>query len=78
MLPGKEPVKFIIERFYTERYGVSLRNQSECGKIRTRKYSIFGHFSGSVLFQNSEAPLNQNATLREPSRNRINCFWQCY
>ena len=27
----------------TERYGVSLRIQSECGKIRTRKNSVFGH-----------------------------------
>ena len=31
----------------TERYEVSLRIQSECGKIRTRKYSVFGHFSRS-------------------------------
>ena len=28
-----------------ERYGVSLCIQSECGKIRTRKNSVFGHFS---------------------------------
>ena len=38
----------------TERYEVSLRIQSECGKIRTGKYSVFGHFSHSVnlkLFQ---------------------------
>ena len=28
----------------TERYGVSLRIQSECGKIWTRKSSVFGHF----------------------------------
>ena len=34
----------------TERYEVSLRIQSECGKIRTRKKSVFGHFwcSGPV------------------------------
>ena len=31
----------------TERYEVSLRIQSECGKIRTRNNSVFGHFSGS-------------------------------
>ena len=30
-----------------ERYGLSLRIQSECGKIRTRKNSVFGHFSCS-------------------------------
>ena len=29
----------------TERYEVSLRIQSKCGKIRTRKNSVFGHFS---------------------------------
>ena len=28
----------------TERYPVFLRIQSECGKIQTRKNSIFGHF----------------------------------
>ena len=32
----------------TGRYGVSLRILSECGKIRTRKNSIFWHFSRSV------------------------------
>ena len=31
-----------------ERYEVSLRIQSECGKIRTRKNSVSGHFSRSV------------------------------
>ena len=28
----------------TEKYSVSLRIQFECGKIRTRKNSVFGHF----------------------------------
>ena len=31
----------------TERYEVSLRIQSECGKIRTRNNTVFGHFSRS-------------------------------
>ena len=31
----------------TERYSISLRIQSKCGKIRTRKNSVFGHFSRS-------------------------------
>ena len=31
-----------------ERYQVSLRIQSECGKIRTRKNFVFGHFSRSA------------------------------
>ena len=30
-----------------ERHSVSLRIQSQCGEIRTRKYSVFGHFSRS-------------------------------
>ena len=33
----------------TERYEVSVRIQSECGKIRTRNSSVFGHFSRSAL-----------------------------
>ena len=32
----------------TERYELCLRIQSECGKIRTRENSVFGHFSRSV------------------------------
>ena len=32
----------------TERYSVSLHTQSVCGKIQTRKNSVFEHFSGSV------------------------------
>ena len=38
---------FPIFRLNTERCGLSLRIQSECGKIRTRKNSVFGHFSRS-------------------------------
>ena len=34
----------------TERYEVSLRIQSEYGKIRTRKNSVFGHISHSDIF----------------------------
>ena len=32
----------------TERFSLSLRIQSECGKIRTRKKSVFGHFIRSA------------------------------
>ena len=32
----------------TERFSVSLRIQSECGKIQTKKTSGFGHFSRSA------------------------------
>ena len=34
-------------------YGISLRILSELGKIRTRKNSVFGHFSRSVFFKKS-------------------------
>ena len=38
----------------TERCSVSLRIQSKCGKIQTRrKKSVIGHFSCSVLFSGS-------------------------
>ena len=35
----------------TDRYSVTLRAQSECEKIRTRKNSVFGHFSRSDSFK---------------------------
>ena len=34
-----------------KRYEVSLRIQSECGKIRTRNNSVFGHLSLSANFR---------------------------
>ena len=34
----------------TERYELSLRIRSKCGKIRTRKNSVFGHFSHNGSF----------------------------
>ena len=37
----------------TERYSISLRIQSECGKIRTRKNSVFELFSSSAFLINS-------------------------
>ena len=36
----------------TERYEVPLRIQSKCGKIRTRKNCVLGHFSRSVSCTN--------------------------
>ena len=44
----------------TEIYGVSLRIQSECGEIRTRKNSVFGHFSRSSSSKYSNAHDNRN------------------
>ena len=38
---------FLAFGLNTERYFVCLRIQSECGKIRTRKNSIFGQISNS-------------------------------
>ena len=38
----------------TVRYSVSLRIQYECGKIHTRKNSVFGHFLHSVLVLDQE------------------------
>ena len=35
----------------TERYEVTLHIQSEYGKIRTKKYYIFGHFSHNGWFE---------------------------
>ena len=32
----------------TERYFVSIRVQSKCGKVQTTKNSVFGHFSRNV------------------------------
>ena len=39
----------VFSRIRTE-YGEIRSIQSECGKIRTRKNSVFGHFSRSDLF----------------------------
>ena len=38
---------FLTFALNTERYSVSLRIQSECVKIQTRKSSVFGQFSRS-------------------------------
>ena len=37
-------------RLNTERYSVFLHLQSECGKIRTREKSVFGHFSRNFIW----------------------------
>ena len=44
----------------TERYGVRIREiriQSKCRKIRTRKNSVFGHFSRSESFEHYDEGL---------------------
>ena len=50
----------------TERYGVYLLIQFKCGKILTRKTSVFGHFSrsvNSVIHYQSKKQLLRNQTL---------------
>ena len=48
----------------TERCGVSPRNQSECGKIRTRKKSAFGHFSRSWYWDSCSLLLSLSSFLQ--------------
>ena len=60
-------------------YGVSLRIQSECGKIRTRKNSVFGHFSRSDvshlnLFSISFLLCNQRGTQDPPKMSKMESF----
>ena len=45
---------FVFSRIRTG-YGEIRSIQSECGKTRTRKNPIFGHFSRSVSYEYSEA-----------------------
>ena len=54
----------------TERYGVSLRIQSECGEIQTRKKSVSGHFSRSENYMvlNSGQALRPNVISRVSNR----------
>ena len=70
---------FIAFGLNTERYGVSLRIQSECGKIRTRKNSVFGHFSRSDvshlnLFSISFLLCNQRGTQDPPKMSKMESF----
>ena len=63
MCPNKEFFSgpyFPAFRLNTDRYEVSLRIQSEWGKIWTRKNSVFGHFS-----------LSEETTLATPSPDKI-------
>ena len=52
---------FHVFELTTERYSISLRIQSEYGKIRTRKNSVFGHFLRSVPnIEHKRIPLNDD------------------
>ena len=54
---------FLAFGLNTERYGVSLRIQSECGKIRARKNSVFRHFSRSEKWQESQRPFGSGGCI---------------
>ena len=43
----------------TESYSVSLHIQSESEKIRTRKKSVFGHFSRNTFIKKYEGTLKK-------------------
>ena len=45
----------VFSHIWTE-YEVSLRIQSQCGKMRTRNYSVFGHFLRSEMGEVSITP----------------------
>ena len=49
---------FLAFGLNTERYSLSFRIHSECGKIRTRKNYVFGHFSRSVSLRISFVTVN--------------------
>ena len=49
-----------------------VRIQSECWKIRTRKNSLFGHFSRSVVDKNSYIQLNNLAVTNGCHANYVN------
>ena len=48
----------------TERYSVSLRDQPECGKIRTRKNSVFGYFSRSANYREGDSNIQNNFNVK--------------
>ena len=60
----------------TEVYGVNLPIQSEYRKIRARKYSVFGHFSRSVIFFNNISVLRFQQYLKDELRYEVDslCF----
>ena len=65
-------------RLNTERYSISLRIQSKCGKIRTRKNSVFGHFSpvqANVLRRISPYNFNKRDSTRNIFGNMSRLFF---
>ena len=65
---------FLVHIFPHSDWKVSLRIQSECGKIRTRNNSVFGHFSRSVGFLYSMT----NNTLKRTSNLQSNHMYYAF
>ena len=55
----------VSQSFGNKIYGVSLLILSECGKIRTRKNSVFGHFSCSGDFTISKLTIETLKTIQQ-------------
>ena len=55
----------------TEIYGLNLRIQSKYGKTRTRKDSVFGHFSGSATV----ATITHESHLHHPTQGFPDFNW---
>ena len=63
-------------RLNVERYFASRRFQPKCGKTRTRKISVFEHFSGSVAYSKPwHIPITKHIqTLRYIYNTRLRFF----
>ena len=68
---------FSVLGLNTERYSVSLRIQSECGKIQTRKNSIFEQFSRSAESTEYRKTLWKNSVFGHFSHSHWNKGNQC-
>ena len=66
-----------IQCFFWSVFSVSVRIQSECGKMRTRKNSAFGHFSHCVLSGVSRKVVyNLNHSRTQSSNKTHNIIWK--
>ena len=61
----------------TERYSVTLRVLAECEKIRTRKNSLFGHFSHSDSFKKPFSRLDVFKADYQKSPKKPNFIFVC-
>ena len=63
---------FLAFGLNTDRYSVSLRIQSKCGKMRTRANSVFEHFSRSGVEKCRTEQLRSNRI----GPNKLNARWE--